>query len=281
MKKLSVLKLISLIFVCVMLIGAVAVTALATEGENTVELKKNIILGDKIQLMFAVPTTVPEDAEISVTWGEDNDLTYTRDTAKDFTGYRAYVINEGWAAQNINAMVTITVTDGEDVYKLDYSILMYVYEVINLDNRDETNDTYRLCKALLEYAKVADEVINKKNANNFDSYYCVTVVNGTLDGYNTWGMFKADAAPFANIEHALDLGTNEVVKWTYSVNGEDMGEIEYDELKTLTVEGDIVVTATAVEGECQHETVNTVKVVAPTCTEKGYTVYECTSCPYT
>ena len=101
-------------------------------------------------------------------------------------------------------------------------------------------------ETLLEHATVADKVINSQNGrtpNELDRYHYVSVVDGTLDGYNSWGMFKDGDKPFADLDHSLSLEEDEYAIWSYSVNGEDMGEIELEALKDLTVEGEVIITA--------------------------------------
>lgn len=269
MKKSNLLKLISMILICVMLMGAIAVTAFATteqesvsSGENTtlpdanednvvsdeetVEIcKKNIIFGEKIQLMFAVKA--PENVTVTAVCGEQEiGIEYLGNQTIEGVEYRVYQTTEGWAAQNINAVVTVTATAGEQTDVLSYSVLMYLYERLNLDDLDPVVDADRIAmyEALLAYAKAADKVVNNENGrtpNDLDSYHYVAVVNGTLDGYNEWGMFKEGDTPFANVTHTLSQ--NKTIEWTYSVNGVDFGLIELEELKALAVEGTVIVTA--------------------------------------
>ena len=50
MKKFSTAKILSLVFVCVMLLGALALSAFATEGENLDIVFANVNYGDTFQL---------------------------------------------------------------------------------------------------------------------------------------------------------------------------------------------------------------------------------------
>ena len=66
MKKFTWLKLISVIFVCAMIIGAAALAVVAAEEQETVEIfRKNIIFDDKIKLVFAIKG--PDDAVVEAT----------------------------------------------------------------------------------------------------------------------------------------------------------------------------------------------------------------------
>ena len=253
MKKFSLLKLISLIFVCAMVIGAVAVTAFAAEQTETVEIsKKNIEFGDKLRLQFALKA--PEDVDVSaVCNGEDVEIEYVENIELDGVEYRVYKTVEGWSAQNINAVVTVTAKAGESVDVMSYSVLAYIYERLHLDDPATVTDVQRNAyEALLAYAKAADALINTQDGrtpNDLDSYHYVSVEGATLDGYNTWGMFKEGETPFANVEHTLVLEEGQDVEWSYSVNGENKGKVSLDTIKALKVEGDVVVTAAPT---CKH-----------------------------
>ena len=249
MKKVNLIKIVSLISICALLMGAIVLAASATTEQQPLEIsKKNILFGDRIQLMFALKAS--DEVQVTAACGDD-------DVAIEYVGiqtiygedYRVYQTVDGWAPQNINAVVTVTAVDGEQIDKLSYSVLMYLYERLNLDDLDpvEEADRISMYELLLAYATVADKVINNQDGrtpNELNRYHYVSVVGGTLDGYNTWGMFKEGDKPFANIDHALDLGEGESAIWSYSVNGEDMGEIEPEALKDLAVEGEVVITAT-------------------------------------
>ena len=260
MKKSNLLKLISLISVCAVLMGAVAIAAFATTEQETVDIcKKNIVFGEKIQLMFAVKA--PEDVVVTAVCGDQTvGIEYVENQIIEGEEYRVYRTTAGWAAQNINAVVTVTATAGEQTDVLSYSVLMYLYERLNLDNLDPVEDADRIAmyEALLAYAKAADQVINSQDGrtpNDLDSYRYVSVVNGTVDGYNEWGMFKAGEKPFANIAHSLDLAEGESVEWAYSVDGENRGKISLAALKELAVEGTVTVTATvrSASGHVDHD----------------------------
>ena len=279
MKKSSLLKLISLIFVCAMVIGAVAVTAFAAEQTETVEIcKKNIEFGDKLRLQFALKA--PENVDVSaVCNGEDVEIEYVENIELDGVEYRVYQTVEGWSAQNINTTVTVTATAGGEKDVLTYSVLMYLYERLNLDNLDPVKEADRIAmyEDLLSYAKSCDKVINSpangRTPNELDKYRYVCVEGATLDGYNTWGMFKEGETPFANVEHTLEVGEGDDVAWYYSVDGGEAVKATLDEIKALTVDGEITVTA---QLACKHPGAATV-----TATTEGSVktyVYSCQEC---
>ena len=251
MKRKHLFRIISLLITCVVLIGVLMLAAFATTDHNTVDIyRKNIIFDDKLQLMFAV--NAPAYVEVTAKCGDKTvDIEYRGNKTIDGVDCRIYCTVDGWAPQNINETVTVTATANGKTDVLTYSVLMYLYERLNLDNLDPETEADRIAmyEALFAYAKATDKVVNNQNGktpNDLDSYHYVSVVNGTLDGYNEWGMFKAGQTPFADIEHALELGENEIAKWSYTLNGENMGYISLDDLKTLAVEGAITVTAESV-----------------------------------
>ena len=247
MKKHRLLKLISLIFVCTILVGVVALSALAAGNEQdpVVEIaKKNIYFGDKLQLMFAIDA--PASVEVTATAnGKNIGIDYIENQTIGGKEYRVYKTVEGWAAQNINTVVTVSATAGNKTDKLTYSVLEYLYERINVDTNVPQNKL-KMYNSLLQYAIDADQVINNtqdRTPNELDKYYYVTLENATFDGYNTCGMFKLGDTPFANVDHTLDLGEEDVLEWSYSLNGGKKTVINETELKTLTVNGTLTVSA--------------------------------------
>ena len=68
MKKFNFVKIISLVFVCALVLGAFAFTTFATEeatDSNVAIVSKNVFYGEKYQLMFAV--NAPAGATASAT----------------------------------------------------------------------------------------------------------------------------------------------------------------------------------------------------------------------
>ena len=248
MKKLNWLKLVCVISICALLVSAAAVAVFATDDQPTLEIaKKNIMFGEKIGLMFAIKAS--DDVSVSAVCGGDEiGVEFLGNQEIEGETYRVYQTKEGWAAQNINAVVTVTAVDGEQVDKLCYSVLMYLYERLNLDNLDPVEEADRIAmyEALLVYAKAADKVINNQDGrtpNDLDSYNYVEVVGGTIDGYNSWGLYKTGATPFADVQHNLVLGEGEIDRWSYSVDGVGMGGLSLGGVKALEITGDTIVTA--------------------------------------
>ena len=259
MKKHNWLKIISLIFVCTMMIGAIAVTAWAADSETPVKIaKKNIVFGEMLKLKFAI--TAPDDVKVKATCdGEEIGITYVGKETIQGVEYHIYETVNGWSEQNINAVVRVTATSGDKMDVLDYSVLMYLYERLYLDDLDPVKEADRIAmyEALLTYAKLADKVINSaengRTPNNFDEYYYVNVVGATLDGYNCWGMFKKGETPFENIEASVVAGDGEIVAWTYQEGNSKPKTATIDQIKALTINGEVTVTATVVSTDAPDE----------------------------
>jgi hypothetical protein len=204
MKKFSVLKIISLIFVCALLMGAIAITAFADTQEPDVKIAgKNIYFSDVVQLEFAVTSgatvkAVCGEADVEIEKVGTVKLNEEGKFDENGTAYDHYRTVSGWAPQNIDAIVTVTATLGEKTTSMNYSVLMYLHERLHLDAPETVSDKQRaVYNALMAYAEATDALLNE-TPKNFGDFVYVEVVNGTLDGFNTWGMFKAGDKPFAD-----------------------------------------------------------------------------------
>lgn len=272
MKKFNFAKIVSLVFVCAMLLCALAVTALA-EDETTVEIvSNNVFFGEKYQLMYAV--NAPANAKVSATvngeavgvhaFADEQDNTTATVNGKECT---MYILDEGVAAQAIDTVVTFTVEADGKTATSNYSVLQYVYERLNVKNVAQ-GDEKTMLESFLTFADAANKVIDEEIVS-FKDYKYVTVEGGTLDGNNTAGMFLPGATPFANIEATIEVGASQSVGWTVSIDGEDANEISLADLKGYVVEGNTVVTATAVNNVCDHIWTGATCTDPATCTKCG------------
>ena len=277
MKRFNFPKIVSLIFVCAMLMGALTIAAFATGSDDNevVIASNNVYYGDTYQIMYAIKA--PEGASISAVDSKGNSVaivsftdpkTGSSTVTLDGVEYKTYITKGGVAAQAIDEVITITVSvEGGESATKSYSVLQYIYERRNVKN-NVGEDEGRMFDALIAYADAANAFIDKETVS-FNDYKYVTVVNGTLDGNNTAGMFVLGATPFENITANLKLESNQSVEWTISVEGGEAAVIELADLKTLTVTGNMTVTATAVEKICNHVWVGATCTTPATCTECG------------
>jgi hypothetical protein len=106
MKRVNLVKIISLIAICALLIGAAVFAASATMEQQTLEIsKKNILFSDRMHLMFALKAT--ENVQVNATCGDvDVAIEYMGIETIEGEDYRVYQTVDGWAPQNINAVVT-------------------------------------------------------------------------------------------------------------------------------------------------------------------------------
>ncbi len=279
MKKFNFAKIVSLVFVCAMLLCALAVTALA-QDETTVEIvSNNVYFGEKYQLMYAV--NAPAGAKVSATVnGEAVDVvlfkTNPTDEQNNVVADYAYILAEGVAAQAIDTVVTFTVEADGKTATSNYSVLQYVYERMYVKNIAEGKEL-AMFEAFLAFADAANANFTEGETVSFNDYKYVTVVNGTLDGNNTAGMFLPGATPFENIEATLDYdNTVYNVEWNVSVDGAEAVRYNSEAIKTVTVDGNMTVTRVLVESAHTHTWDEGVVETPATCTETGVLVKTCT-----
>ena len=280
MKKLNLAKIISLIFVCAMLMGTLMITAFATGEQADVEIiSKNVYFGDTLQLMFAVKAD--EGATVTMTGvdSEGNEFSikpYNEYNGSNYTtikGVGAYVFlsEYGVAAQNIDEVVTVTATVGNESDTISYSVLEYLFERLYVSN-DVTNQQRTMYENLIGYANAADIVINKASENaSIANYFYVTVEGATLDGVNTAGIALAGTFPFENITTDLVAGANQSIKWEVTVGGYTYEAESLADLRSTSITDNMHVVATVVDVVCDHSWIGATCTTPATCELCGVT----------
>ena len=265
MKKTKFAKIVSLIFVCAVLMGILFVTAFAAGEESKPEIvAHNVYYGDTFHIMYAINNA--EGADISATCvidGEEVELSVVpfidgdTQVIANFNGgsYPAYIIEEGFAAQAIDTVVTLTVAAGENVVTEKYSVLQYTYErTEDLKTTTPADDEaatkiareIKMLGSLVEHATDAEYFFDGKS--DIESSYHVAVENGTIDGINDSGMFLKSATPFANIATTLDYDSAAYgVVWDVTVDGGEVSRYTNEEIKSLAVNGNMTVSAVVLE----------------------------------
>ena len=278
MKKFTFAKIASLVFVCAMLLCALAVTTLAAEDPAVQIVSNNVYYGEKYQLMYAV--NAPDGATITATDAEGNSLAvvpFAEAPTATIKGVECnvYILKEGVSAQAIEDVITFTVEYNGKVATKNYSILQYLYERLNVLKNVE-GEELAMFEALIAYAEAADIFLDGTPADKTASNYkYVTVAGGTIDGANTAGMFLPGATPFANIEANADYdNTAYNVEWDVSVDGADAVRYDSDAIKTVPVTGNMTVTRVLVESECAHNWTEATCDTLATCTKCGETTGE-------
>lgn len=276
MKKFSFAKIASLVFVCAMLFCALAVTAFA--ADDTVEIvSNNVYFGEKYQLMYAV--NAPEGATLTATDSKGNAIDvvpYLNDEGEQVIakGYPAYILAEGVAAQAIDEVITFTVEYNGTTVTSKYSVLQYVYERLNVKNI-AVDAERAMFETFLAFADAANVFIDKEEGS-FNDYKYVSVVGGIFDDDNTSGMYLPGATPFADIVGNIEVGAGQSIGWTISVDGAEATEISLADLKALTITGNTIVTATAVDSVCEHVYDEATCTEDAVCTLCGATIEEAT-----
>lgn len=267
MKKFNLAKVISLVFVCVMLLGALSLSVFATEDEKVEIVAQNMYYGDTYQIMYAI--NAPEGATVKATDSKGNEINVVpfaerpTDTVKGVE-CKIYILEKGVAAQAIDEVITVTVEYGNKKAVKNYSVLQYIYE----RSQKVEGAELEMLQALLAYAVKADIFLDKVTTS-FDTYQYVSVEGATVNGANPTGMYAAGATPFANIDAIeYDATGYELV---ITVNGEAKS---LDELKALVV-ADATINVVVSVNEKAHEHSYTPEVTDPTCTADGYTTYTC------
>ena len=238
MKTKAMKKILSMLLVCVMLVGALAGFNVFAAGETTVEIAaKNVWYGDALYPMFAVKTAAAQgDIEVSIT-DENGDAVaaypYGTDEIDGDKCY-VYVAMKGVAAQNINAKYTFTATVGGDEATATYSVLEYLYERLYVDAVE--GDEKAAYEALIAYATAADVYLNE-GANAIDSLYYVNVEGGVSGIYATND----------TVELTTDLvaGDGEKIVWTITDLDTKLEETSEDNTYTVKT-ANVMITAEVV-----------------------------------
>ena len=274
MKKFNLAKIISLVFVCVMLVGALAITAFATEDEKVEILAANVYYGDYYKIAVAV--NAPEGAVVTATNSKGvaiEVIPFADQPTVDYNGVtcKNYILKTGVAAQAIDEVFTFTVTYGEKTAYKNVSVLQYIY--VRSQMLSEGDAELEMLQALLNFAIKADIFLDKTPADSsFNAYQYVKVTGATVNGVNPTGMYAKGATPFANLD-AIEFDAE---KYELSIKVNDAAST-LDALKALVVADEAInVVVEIVEKTHVHN--YTPKVTDPTCIAAGYTTYTCDGC---
>lgn len=270
MKKFNLAKVISLVFVCVMLLGALTLSVFATEDEKVEIVAQNMYYGDTYQIMYAI--NAPEGATVKATDSKGNEINVVpfaerpTDTVKGVE-CKIYILEKGVAAQAIDEVITVTVEYGNKKAVKNYSVLQYIYERSQAVEGAELE----MLEALLAYAVKADVFFNG-TTESFDKYQYVAATGVTANGVAIKGMYAPGSTPFANLD-AIEYDA-EKYELAVTVNG---AASTLDALKALVVADEAInVVVEIVEKTHVHN--YTPKVTDPTCTADGYTTFTCEEC---
>ena len=223
MKNTTFKRIISMVLICMTLVGTLAGFGVSAEtAAPTVEIvSNNVRYDDTIRLMYAVKAeNLPEGASVTVTLTDANGNVY--DTIADGTvtidGVECYkfISKYGVPAHNIDETLTATATVAgtEATDTQEYSVLEYFYERLYV-SENVTEEQRTLYNALIEYAKKADIVLNNLETSGIDNLaYVVLEGEGAI---YTVG---------AKIELTTDIVPDEGKKIVWSVNDVELTDEE-------------------------------------------------------
>lgn len=165
---------------------------------------------------------------------------------------------------------------GETGYDMDNDALMVTYIFMVTGEVSESNPiTFSLCKDLKKTIpggltisrSMEDNGLYAQNSATYGKY-----VDGQVGAYHAFfmGYNAYTKETLGGTEHTHTPGEakrENVVEATCTTDG------SYDEVVRCTEDGEVISTKHVVVPALQHKYVD--KVVAPTCTEKGYTLHTC------
>lgn len=265
MKKTNLNRVISLVLVCVMLMGTFAINVFAEETESAPAaeiVSENVYMGEKLQFMFSVKADEGVNYELVVKDSEGNKIAvepYIEEgeqvVAKEGL---AYITKAGVSAQNIAEEISVSLeVDGVAVQSMNYSVLEYLYTRL-IVNDDATDNQKKLYNALIDYADIADLVINKKeNAEDpvttVADYKFVHFTNVTVNGEESI-LVLPGALDLSDMK-GLDVPDGHKVVWQveeyYASDYTSAGESELEEIEVN--ENHLVLTATTVDASVARE----------------------------
>lgn len=273
-------KLLSLVLVCVMLVGAISafgVTASA-EDQTIAIVGKNVYYGETLQLMYAVDAPVLNDGdEVKVTLYADEACTlkfcdaYANGTTT-VNGVKCtkFYASKGVPAQDINLVVYAKaeiVNNGTTVAStvFAYSVLQYFNELYY----KTTNDNLKaLATSIIAYAKALEVVIyntEDKQANRVSAPVAnnnYVAVDANVLGV-AQGMYVANSTPFANVATDLVAGEGEAIAWTVTDLDTGLATVyDLDSLKALTLTANVKVSVAVVEGTVEPEPTPVILTIA-------------------
>ena len=263
MKKFTFAKIASLVFVCAMLLCALAVTTLATD-EPTVEIvSNNVYFGEKYQLMYSVNAPAGAKLTAETSSGKSVKVVPFLDEKGNQViakGYPAYILAEGVAAQEIDEVITFTVEYNGETATTNYSVLQYVYERLNVKNIAVEAER-AMFETFLAFADAANAFFTEGETVSFNDYVYVAAEGVTVNGVNPTGMYKAGDMPFANIDEIVYDDATQVVKCYI---GEE--KVDLDVVKAIVVADTAISVDVKVLDKCSegHTWVD------PTCQADGY-----------
>ena len=266
MKKTNIKRILSLVLVCVALIGAAVGFSASAESAQTVSIvSNNVFYGDTLQLMYAVDAPVLNDGdELRLTIYTDEACTqkfcdgYEGGTVT-LSGetYKKFYSTKGVPAQDINTPLyaKAEIVNGGNVVASDvqrYSVLEYLNErlYVSTNTKDYQRDMYN---ALIAFAKTAEITIYDNNAANaakrvsrpINEYYYVSLTGAAFAEGGSVGMYKTE--DLAGLVATVEAGENQEIEWY-------IGGVKttLDAIKAMTLTGATFIEARVVDVDAPY-----------------------------
>lgn len=234
MKKTAILKLSAVALALVLLVaGVVGITAAATDGETSAELKiVTLNYGAELRLAYAYELTgvEPDKVEIRVYKDEALEGAYTTSQFSESYYSESYPVyySSGVSAKDIADTlyaVPVLKSTGEAIGDANaYSVLKYCYDVIY--NENSSSDLVLLAKELIEYGAAAQQrLINIGNIESetlvTDYVYLYTNAEGvTVNGKRSVLVKSGDTVTVASESYTSYKVVSEGGKVSYIYGGE-------------------------------------------------------------
>jgi len=234
MKKTAILKLSAVALALVLLVaGVVGITAAATDGEASAELKiVTLNYGAELRLAYAYELTgvEPDKVEIRVYKDEALEGAYTTSQFSESYYSESYPVyySSGVSAKDIADTlyaVPVLKSTGEAIGDANaYSVLKYCYDVIY--NENSSSDLVLLAKELIEYGAAAQQrLINIGNIESetlvTDYVYLYTNAEGvTVNGKRSVLVKSGDTVTVASASYTSYKVVSEGGKVSYIYGGE-------------------------------------------------------------
>lgn len=260
-------RILSLVLVCVMLVGATAAFGISASAEDqTIAIvAKNVYYGDTLQLMYAVSAPVLNAGdEVKVTLYADEactlkfcDATENGTVNHGGVSCKKFYASKGVPAQDMNLVVYAKaeiVNNGTTVAStvFAYSVLQYFNELYYSAKSSDAQKA--LASSVIAYAKAAEAVLYNtadKQANRVSAPVADTKfvsVDANVTGV-AQGVYAANATPFANIATDLVAGEGETIVWTVTDLDTGVAVVyELEDLKALALTANVKVSVEVVAG---------------------------------
>ena len=218
-------RIVWLVLALIMCIGMTTILTQAEEAKPSVDIiSKNVYYGETLNIMFAVDAQNLSDGDevqlVLTKDGKNVGASYYKNQTINGVKAMIFMADKGVAPQNIDDVYTAKAqivnagTVVAESKEYTYSVLAYLYERLYV-TEGVTSAKRSLYTKLIDYATEAENVLSQGTTTIKDSV-CVTVSGGTLDGGNSWGIYKAGDS-ISNLTADIDIPQGYGLQWQIKV----------------------------------------------------------------